>query len=45
MTLIDTAIVLFIVLFLTLITWSKIMGQRVYDTVIEIKDILKSIFT
>lgn len=39
----DTALVVGIVLFLVLIIWSRVMDQRMYDTVIEIRDMIKDI--
>lgn len=45
MTWVDTMIVVGIVGFLVLIVWSKIMGQSMLDTFLEIKSILTLIFT
>ena len=36
----DTALVIIILLFLVLIVWSKIMGQRMLDTFKEIKSMV-----
>ena len=40
MTWIDTSLVIIIILFIVLLVWSKIMGQRMLDTVLEIKEIV-----
>lgn len=45
MTWIDTVLVVGIVGFLILIVWSKVMGQSMLDTVIEIKSIAVTVFT
>jgi len=39
----DTFLVISIILFLILIVWSRIMGQRMLDTIVEIKEILASL--
>lgn len=39
----DTFIVILIVTFLILIVWSRIMGQRMLDTVVEIKDMIAAL--
>ena len=40
---IDVILVVSIITFIVLIVWSKIMGQRMLDTVLEIKEILKGV--
>ena len=44
MALVDTFIVLTIVIFLILLTWSKVMDQSMLDTVKEIFEIFGTIF-
>ena len=39
----DTLIVVLIIVFLILIVWSRIMGQRMLDTVVEIKDMVAAL--
>ena len=39
----DILLVVLIITFIILIVWSKIMGQRMLDTVVEIKDMIKEI--
>ena len=36
----DTFLVIAIIVFLILIVWSRIMGQRMLDTVVEIKNMV-----
>jgi len=38
----DTLITFSIIFFLILIVWSRVMGQKMLDTIIEIKEIIKS---
>tara|TARA_R100000093_G_scaffold35586_1_gene18799 strand:- start:2842 stop:2988 length:147 start_codon:yes stop_codon:yes gene_type:complete len=38
----DTALVILIMLFIFLIVWSRIMGQKMLDTLIEIKTFAES---
>ena len=38
MTWVDVFLVVIIVLFIILIVWSRIMGQRMIDTITEIKE-------
>lgn len=40
----DLAITVAILLFLALVVWSRIMNQTMYQTAIELRDILKDIF-
>lgn len=39
----DTFIVVFIVVFLALLIWSRVMDQSMLDTVVEIKDMVTEI--
>jgi len=39
----DTLLVIIILVLTILILWSKMMNQKVLDTVLEIKEILKNI--
>ena len=39
----DTSIVIFIILFIILIVWSKVMQQSMLDTVVEIRDMIKEL--
>lgn len=41
MTYLDIFLIIFILLFIILVVWSRIMGQRIYDTVMEIKEIME----
>ena len=41
---VDTIIVSVILIFIMLIIWSKIMGQRMLDTLNEIKDFITGLF-
>lgn len=43
MLLTDTLLVFGIIIFIILIVWSRVMDQRMYDTVMEIKDILSGV--
>jgi len=43
MTWVDTSLVIIIVLFLILLIWSRIMGQKMLDTFKEIVEMLKSL--
>mgnify|MGYP007071579933 CR=1 FL=1 len=45
MTWVDTLLVFSIVFFLIILVWAKVMNQSIYDTVMEIIDILKKIFS
>ena len=38
---VDTLLVIIIILFIILIVWSRVMGQRMIDTITEIKEIVK----
>lgn len=42
MSAIDTIISLVIIALLLLVIWSRVMGQTMYDTIIEIKEIIQS---
>lgn len=41
MTWVDTALVIIIILFLIMIIWSRVMGQRMIDTFNEIKEMFR----
>lgn len=43
MALLDTVLVIAILLFIILIIWSRIMGQKMYDTILEIRDIIRDV--
>lgn len=42
---VDVLLVFIIIILLILIIWSRLMGQTVLDTVVEIKNIFLAIFT
>ena len=45
MALLDTLIIAGVLTFIVLLLWSKFQNQRIYDTVMEIRDILRDLGT
>ena len=39
----DTIIIAGVLIFIVLLIWSRIQNQRIYDTVMEIRDIFRDI--
>lgn len=42
MSAVDTIITLVILALIILVIWSRVMGQTMYDTIMEIKEIIQS---
>jgi len=42
MAFLDTALVVIIILFIILLIWSRVMGQRIIDSLYEIKEFIAS---